>query len=108
MIVSPVLGARALRQLADLRKHARAGWTVVSPTRPSHVRPDRLVRVAFGTSIGAPPASVRRPARVRHVRGFVNGDVALIKIERTTCRRSSSANPRPWAPTPCRSALRSV
>jgi serine protease Do len=67
--------------LADLRKHARAEWTVVSPTRPSHVRPDRLVRVAFGASIGAPPASVRRPARVRRVRGFVNGDLALIKIE---------------------------
>jgi pSer/pThr/pTyr-binding forkhead associated (FHA) protein len=65
----------------ELQEHAQAEWTVVSRTRPSHVRPDRQVRVAYGASIGAQPTSSRLPARVRRVRSFANGDVALVKIE---------------------------
>ena len=55
--------------LGELQEHARAEWTVVSSSRPSHVRPDREVRVAYGASIGAQPTSLRLPARVRRV-GF--------------------------------------
>jgi pSer/pThr/pTyr-binding forkhead associated (FHA) protein len=67
--------------LAALKRYGHREWTVVSPTLPSHVRPDRSVRVAFGGTIGAPAASLRKPARVRRVRSFANGDLALVKIE---------------------------
>jgi pSer/pThr/pTyr-binding forkhead associated (FHA) protein len=81
--------------LEELREHAQAEWTVVSPTRPSHVRPDRLVRVAYGASIGAPPTSLRLPARVRRVRSFANGDVALVKIEAQDLPALELAGPVP-------------
>jgi serine protease Do len=81
--------------LDKLQEHARAEWTVVSPSRPSHDRPDRLVRVAYGASIGAPPTSLRLPARVRRVRSFVNGDVALVKIEAQDLPALEVAGPVP-------------
>ena len=81
--------------LGELQKDARAEWTVVSPSRPSHVRPDRLVRVAYGASIGAQPTSSRSPARVRRVRSFDNGDVALVKIEAQDLPALELAGPAP-------------
>ena len=81
--------------LGELQEHAQAEWTVVSPSRPSHVRPDRRVRVAYGASIGAPPTSLRLPARVRRVRSFDNGDVALVKIEAQDLPALELAGPAP-------------
>jgi pSer/pThr/pTyr-binding forkhead associated (FHA) protein len=81
--------------LGELQEHARAEWTVVSSSRPSHVRPDREVRVAYGASIGARPTSLRLPARVRRVRSFDNGDVALVKIEAQDLPALELAGPAP-------------
>jgi serine protease Do len=79
----------------DYEKFARTEWTVVSPSRPSHVRPDRAVRAYYGASIGEAPAALPLPARVQRVRSFVNGDVGLVKIEANDLPALQLANSAP-------------
>lgn len=45
-------------------------------------RPDRVVDAAFGIALSGESSGSALPARVLSVKGFDNGDVALLKVER--------------------------
>jgi len=56
-------------------------WKVRSADDSSRHGPSRKVSAAYGVDIGGLPTGEALPARVLGVRGFENGDVALLKID---------------------------
>lgn len=56
-------------------------WKVRSAEDRSRHQPDRRVSGAYGVDVGGLPTGKALPARVLGIRGFDEGDVALLKIE---------------------------
>jgi pSer/pThr/pTyr-binding forkhead associated (FHA) protein len=73
-------GVGGFKTLAGYQRHARETFSVTSAAHPSHARPDRNVKADVSAAVGARAGTDERSARVLRVRGFRNGDVALVKI----------------------------